>query len=386
MDDFTFHNPVRLILGKGRIALLGKEIPAGSKVLFAFGGGSIKANGVHGQVVAALRAARLDFVEFSGIEPNPQYSTLMKAVDLGRAEKVDFVLAVGGGSVLDGCKFIAAAIPFDGEPWDIALRRARVRTAIPLGAVLTLPATGSEMNSYSVVSRAETGDKLSWGSPAVWPKFSILDPETTYSLPPRQLGNGIVDAFVHVLEQYVTFPAQAPLNDRLAEAVLSTLVEIAPRAMATPPDYQARANLMWCASMALNGMIGAGVPQDWTTHMVGHELTALAGIDHARTLAAIWPGVVAVKRADKLAKLAQYAERVWNIRDGDDEAKADQAVERTRAFFESVGVPARLSAYGLPADTAERIAAQLQEHGLTALGEKSDIDPETVKRILKAAA
>lgn len=385
MDNFTFHNPVRLIFGQGQIAQIAKEIPAGARVLFAFGGGSIKTNGVHAQVVAALQAAGLFWLEFSGIEPNPRYETLMKAVHLARAEKLDFVLAVGGGSVADGCKFIAAAIPFDGEPWDILAKRARVNTATPLGIVLTLPATGSEMNCFAVVSHDETQEKLSFGSPAVWPKFSVLDPESTYTLPPRQIGNGIVDAFVHVVEQYLTYPAQAPLTDRMAEAILSTLVEIAPAAMSNPPDYQARANLMWCAAMALNGLVGAGVPQDWATHYIGHELTAIAGIDHARTLAAVWPGVMAVKFEAKKAKLAQYAERVWNVREGSVDDKARAAIAHTRAFFESVGVPSGLATYDLPADIADQVAARLDARNQAPLGEHKDIDSAMVKRVLAAA-
>lgn len=385
MDNFTFHNPVRLLFGKGQIAQIAREIPAGSRVLFAFGGGSIKTNGVYDQVVAALSAAKLHWTEFSGIEANPRYETLMKAVGVARAEKLDFVLAVGGGSVADGCKFIAAAIPFQGEPWDILAKRAKVREAVPLGVVLTLPATGSEMNCYAVVSRDETNEKLSFGSPAVWPRFSVLDPESTYSLPARQIGNGIVDAYVHVLEQYLTYPADAPLTDRLAEAVLSTLVEIAPKAMATPPDYQARANLMWCAAMALNGLVGSGVPQDWATHYIGHELTAIAGIDHARTLAAVWPGVMAVKFEAKKAKLAQYAERVWGIRDGSVDDKARAAIARTRDLFESVGVPTGLAAYDLPADIAEQVAARFTARNQAPLGEHGDIDADTAKRVLAAA-
>jgi NADP-dependent alcohol dehydrogenase len=251
--------------------------------------------------------------------------------------------------------------------------------------VLTLPATGSEMNLFSVISRDETGEKLGWGHPSVMPLFSVLDPETTNSLPARQVGNGIVDAFVHVLEQYLTFPADAPLQDRLAEAVLTTLVEIGAKAMATPPDYQARANLMWCATMALNGLIGQGVPQDWSTHMIGHELTAITGIDHARTLAVVWPGVVAVKRAEKRAKLLQFAARVWNLTEGAEDARIDAAIAKTRAFFESVGVPASLAAYDLPADVPATIAGRLAERGGLPLGERGDIDAAAVRRILEAA-
>ncbi|MBF0326307.1 MAG: iron-containing alcohol dehydrogenase [Alphaproteobacteria bacterium] len=386
MDNFTYHNPVKLIFGKGQIAQVGRDIPKGSRVLFAFGGGSIKANGIHAQVVDALGQAGLTFVEFSGIEPNPRYETLMKAVELARAEKLDFILAVGGGSVVDGCKFIAAAIPFEGDCWDIVAKRARLKSAVPLGVVLTLPATGSEMNAFSVVSREETGEKLGFGSPAVMPRFSVLDPESTYSLPPRQLGNGIVDAFVHVLEQYLTQPADAPLQDRLAEAVLATLVEIAPKVMATPPDYQARANLMWCATMALNGLIGQGVPQDWSTHMIGHELTALYGIDHARSLAAVWPGVAAVRREAKRAKLLQFAARVWGLTEGAEDTRIDQAVAKTRAFFESVGVPAGTIAAGIPAEAAQLVSARLSERGGLPLGEDGAIGAAEVRAILEAAA
>lgn len=385
MDNFVFHNPVKVIFGKGQIKALGREIPKGARVLFTYGGGSIKANGVHAQVVDALTKAGLEFREFGGIEPNPRYETLMKAVALARAEKLDYVLAVGGGSVVDGSKLVAAAIDFAGDPWDIVCRKAAPTNAMPLGVVLTLPATGSEMNLFSVISREETGEKLGWGHPSVMPRFSVLDPETTYSLPARQVGNGIVDAFIHVLEQYLTYPAEAPLQDRLAESVLSTLVEIGAKAMQNPPDYQARANLMWCATMALNGLIGQGVPQDWATHMIGHELTALTGIDHARTLAAVWPGVVAVKRPEKRAKLLQFAARVWNLTEGDEDARIDAAIAKTRAFFESVGVPAGLGGYNLGADIPVAIAERLSERGGLPLGERGDIDADAVRRILQAA-
>lgn len=385
MDNFVFHNPVKVIFGKGEIAALGQEIPQGSRVLFTYGGGSIKANGVHAQVVAALTKAGLEFREFGGIEPNPRYETLMKAVALARAEKLDYVLAVGGGSVVDGSKLVAAAIDFAGDPWDIVCREVAPTNAMPLGVVLTLPATGSEMNFYSVISRDETGEKLGWSHPSVMPRFSILDPETTFSLPIHQVGNGIVDAFAHVLEQYLTYPADAPLQDRLAEAVLSTLVEIAPAAMQDQPDYQARGNLMWCATMALNGLIGQGVPQDWATHMIGHELTVLTGIDHARTLAAVWPGVVAVKRPEKRAKLLQYAARIWNLTEGDEDARIDAAIAKTRAFFESVGVPTGLGGYNLGADIPVAIAQRLSGRGGLPLGERADIDADAVRRILQAA-
>ncbi len=384
MNDFVFHNPVRVLFGRGQIAKLASEVPHGARVLLTAGGGSIKHNGVLAQVHAAL--AGREVREFWGIEPNPRYETLMQAVELARAERIDFLLAVGGGSVLDGTKFIAAAIPFAGaDPWDIVAKRAPVEQAVPLGAVLTLPATGSEMNCYAVITRGK--DKLDFGSSRVYPRFSVLDPETTLSLPPRQVGNGIVDAFTHTMEQYLTYPVDAPLQDRLAEAVLRTLIEVGPRTYAEPTDYDARANLMWAATMALNGVISVGVPQDWATHAVGHELTALHGIDHARTLAVVLPAMLSVRRASKRGKLLQYAERVWDLGPsaGSDDARIDLAIERTRAFFESVGLPTRLSAYGVGAETIPSVLGNMLARGDLALGERKDVTRAVVQDVLQAA-
>lgn len=276
MENFSFYNPVKILFGKGQIANIAQEIPANAKILITYGGGSIKSNGVYDQVKTAL--AGRNFLEFGGIEANPHLETLLKAVELIRSQGIDFLLAVGGGSVLDGTKFIAAAVPFEGDPWDILAKQAPVKAALPIGTVLTLPATGSEMNTNSVVTKWETQEKLFFASPLVFPKFSVLDPETTFSLPPRQIGNGIVDAFTHVMEQYLTYPANAPLQDRWAESILQTLIEEGPKTLANPDDYASRANVVWSATLALNGLIGAGVPQDWTTHMIGHELTALHGL------------------------------------------------------------------------------------------------------------
>ncbi|MFP5502550.1 MAG: iron-containing alcohol dehydrogenase [Candidatus Sericytochromatia bacterium] len=383
MQNFSFHNPVKILFGEGQIAKIAREIPAEARILVTYGGGSIKANGVYDQVMQALSGR--DVREFGGIEANPRYETLMRAVDLAREEKVDFLLAVGGGSVLDGTKFIAAAVPFTGELWAILADRAPVNEAVPLGAVLTLPATGSEMNAFSVVSREATQEKLGFFSPLVYPRFSVLDPTTTYSLPPRQIGNGVVDAFVHTVEQYLTYPAGAPLQDRFAEGVLLTLIEEGPKTLAEPRNYEARANVMWCATMALNGMIGVGVPQDWATHGIGHELTALFGLDHAQTLAVVLPSLLTVQKAGKLDKLVQYAERVWDIRQGTPEQKAELAIVSTRAFFEAMGVKTRLSEYGVAADQLGAIPERLAARGPIALGEHGDIDGEKVKAILAGA-
>jgi len=384
MQNFEYRNPVKILFGKGQIAKIGAEIPAGARILMTYGGGSIRRNGVYEQVKAALSGRTLE--EFGGIEPNPRYETLMRAVERVRSEKIDFLLSVGGGSVLDGTKFIAAAAPYFGEPWDILSKGGQVISAVPLGAVLTLPATGSEMNPTAVISRDETQEKLFFMSDHVYPRFSVLDPEATFSLPPRQTANGIVDAFVHVVEQYLTYPADAPLQDRMAESILLTLIEEGPKALAQPQSYEVRANIMWSATLALNGLIGLGVPGDWSTHMIGHEITALAGLDHAQTLAIALPGVLEVRREQKREKLLQYALRVWGVVKGSDAERIDAAIARTREFFEKLGVPTRLSAYQLDATVAARAAERLEKRGWVKLGERSDIDPPTVRRALAASA
>lgn len=380
MENFEFYNPVRIIFGKGQIAALAEHVPVGAKVLLCYGGGSIKHNGVYQQVLDGL--AKQTIYEFSGIEPNPEYDTLMRAVEIVKQNQIDLILAVGGGSVIDGCKFIAAAAKFDGEPWDILAKGAAVEDAVPLGTVLTLPATGSEMNYFAVVSRRSTGDKLHFASEQVFPKFSILDPEVTYTLPTRQVANGVVDAFTHTIEQYLTYPVDAHLQDRFAEGILLTLVEQGPKALAEPRDYDVRANVMWCATMALNTLIGAGVPEDWATHMLGHQLTAHYGLDHAQTLAVVLPNMMRYKQAQKRDKLLQYAERIWGLSNGSDQEKIDQAIDKTRQFFESLGVKTRLRDYDIASVDIDAIIASLKKHDMTALGEHQDIGLEDSKKIL----
>ncbi len=381
MFNFEYQNPTKILFGKGQIQSIAKEIPAGSKVMLTYGGGSIRANGVHAQVTAALSACTV--IEFGGIEPNPEYATLMRAVEIARAEKIDLLLAVGGGSVLDGTKFIAAAVPFAGEPWDILAKGRKVRSALPLASVLTLAATGSESNSFAVVSRRELDLKLAFSSPHVFPKFAVLDPETTFSLPPRQVANGVVDAFVHTMEQYMTFPVHAELNDRFAESILQTLIEVGPRTLANPTDYDARATMIWSATLALNGLIGCGVPQDWATHMIGHELTALYGIDHARTLATVLPHLLRIQATQKRAKLLQFADRVWGVREGSEDERIEAGICKMEAFFEAMGLPTRLARYdNVQADTPTTVAARLESRGMAKLGEHGDVLPQTVTLIL----
>ncbi|MBX3738482.1 MAG: iron-containing alcohol dehydrogenase [Candidatus Didemnitutus sp.] len=385
MENFVYQNPTRILFGRGQIAALATELPVDARVLLLAGGGSIKENGVHAQVVKALGTRTVK--EFWGVEANPDYDTLMRAVEIVKAEKLDWILPVGGGSVLDGAKFVAAAALYPHDPWTILTERAaRVTAALPIGAVLTLPATGSESNGASVVSRRAIKEKLAFISPHVFPRFSVLDPETTFSLPARQVANGIGDAFCHVIEQYLTFPAQAAVQDRFAEGILRTLVEIGPKTLANPTDYDTRANFVWAATTALNGWISVGVPQDWATHIIGHELTALHGIDHARTLAVVLPSLLQVERAAKRGKLLQYAERVWDLRTGNEDARIDAAIEKTRAFYESLGIKTRLADYDVPVAVAAEVSRRLAARGLSAFGDRGLITPAKVEQILRAAA
>ena len=383
MNNFSYHNPTRIHFGKGQIAKISEEIPAGAHVLVTYGGGSIKKNGTYDQVMKALQGYQV--TEFGGIEPNPAYETLMKAVVLARESKVDYLLAVGGGSVIDGTKFIAAAIPFEGDPWTILSEKAEIKSAVPAGNVLTLPATGSESNAGSVVTRRETKDKLAFMHKLVFPTFAVLDPETTYSLPAGQSANGVVDAFVHVMEQYLTCREDASVQDRYAEGLLLTLIEEGPKVLAQPNDYGVRSTIMWTANQALNGLIGQGVPQDWATHMIGHELTAVFGMDHAQTLAVVLPALMDVVRDDKAAKIVQYGQRVWNINEGSEQERIDLAISKTRAFFEEMGVRTYLKDYDVGADSVDMLVEQLERHNMKALGENKSITLQVSKEILTRA-
>lgn len=383
MFNFSYQNATRIVFGKDQISELAHLVPKDKKVLLIYGGGSIKRNGVYQQVVNALSG--LSVVEFAGVEPNPAFETLMRATTLVKEQGIDYILAVGGGSVVDGAKFVAAAAVFNGDPWDILAKGAKVTTAVPLGCVLTLPATGSESNGNSVVTRYETQQKLAFSSELVFPQFAILDPTVTYSLPPKQVANGVVDAFVHVMEQYLTYPVNAPVQDRFAEGLLQTLIEEGPKALAEPENYDVRANVMWAATMALNGLIGQGVPQDWATHMIGHEITALYGLDHAQTLAIVLPALMQQQRTTKRAKLLQYGQRVWQLQHQDEERLIDETISHTRQFFERMGVPTRLADYGIKADAVDKLVDKLVQHKMIKLGEHRDITPEVSRSILQRA-
>lgn len=384
MLNFNFQNPTKINFGEGQINVLSKEIPLDARVLLVYGGGSIKGNGVYQQVSDALKEHT--WFEFSGIEPNPTFDTLMKAQEIIKRENIDYLLAVGGGSVVDGAKFIAAAALYEGnDPWDILAKQQAVTKALPIGAVLTLPATGSESNGNSVVTR--NGTKLPFSSPLIRPLFAVLDPSVTLSLSDRQISNGVVDAFIHTIEQYLTYSVNGKVQDRFSEGLLQTLIEEGPKALLpeTKENLDVRANIMWSATMALNGLIGAGVPQDWSTHMIGHELTGAFGIDHARTLSIVLPAVMKVRKAQKREKLLQYATRVWQITDGDDNARIDQAIRLTEAFFETMQVPTRLSHVDLGSKDIDLLVERLEQHGMKALGENNDISLAISREILTQA-
>ncbi len=389
MNNFELYNPVNYVFGKGQIEKLKDLVPANTKIMIAYGGGSIFKNGVYDQVKAALATQfeSNNIVEFGGIEPNPRYETLMKAVEIIRDQKIEFVLAVGGGSVIDGTKFISAAVSYEGDAADILRKRILFKegtAVIPFGTVLTLPATGSEMNSGAVVTIEATQEKLTLGGSALFPKFSIVDPTVITSLPKRQLQNGVVDAFTHVMEQYLTYTHDALLQDRIAEGILQTLIEIGPDVVENPTDYKLASNFVWSATMALNGLIQKGVPSDWATHMIGHELTALYEIDHARTLAIIGPNLYRVMFETKKDKLAQYGKRVWNIQDGSTEEIAEKAIEKTVEFLHKMGMKTKLSENTADyAKTADFIVNRFEERGWKALGEKQNITPEKVRQIVE---
>lgn len=382
MKNFVFNNQTRILFGKGQIAALAHEIPQESKILLIYGGGSIISNGIYEQVTDAI--SDFEYYEFPGIEPNPSYEKCMEALDMIEELEIDFLLAVGGGSVVDAAKFIAAAAYFSGEdPWDILARNDEIDDAIPLGVVLTLPATGSEMNGNSVISRIEYKEKLSFASPLVLPLFSVLDPQVIETLPKIQIGNGVVDAFVHVMEQYLTYPVNAKVQDRMAEGIMLTLIEEGPKVLKDQTNYNANANFMWSATMALNGLIGAGVPQDWTTHMIGHEITALYKVDHAQTLAIVLPGVMKVMALSKKEKIIQYAERIWGIKNNDESETIQAAIDKTIGFFESMGLKTRLKDHRIPDTAIDLIVERMETRGDINIGEHKLIGVDEIRKILE---
>ena len=377
MENFIFQNPTKLIFGKGMIARLAKEIPAGRSILVTFGGGSVKRNGDYEQVREALKG--FEVIEFWGIESNPKIETLRKAIQLGKENQVDFLLAVGGGSVIDGTKLIAAGLLYEGDAWDLVLK-GRAKAALPLATVLTLPATGSEMNDGAVISRIETAEKYPFHSK--FPVFSILDPSVTFTLPVYQIACGIADTFVHVMEQYLTTPGQSRLMDRWAEGILHTLTEIGPKILERQDDYDLMSEFMLCAAMGLNGFIAMGVREDWATHMIGHELTALHGLTHGATLTIVMPGLLRTLKQKKRAKLLQYGERIWGIKEGTEQEKVELAIQKTEVFFKDLGLPTRLGDVQIGEETIREIEKRFNERQV-GFGEDQDVTGTVARKILE---
>ncbi len=377
MKNFIFQNPTKLVFGKGQISKLTELIPTDVNVMITFGGGSVKKNGVYKQVTASLEGR--EYIEFWGIEANPKVETLRKAIVLGKEKNINFLLAVGGGSVLDGTKLVAAGIASGKDAWDIVLS-GMAETQIPFASVMTVPATGSEMNGGAVISRGETQEKYSFGGD--YPRFSILDPEVTYSLSEHQIACGLADAYSHVLEQYMTTPGQSRIMDRWAEGLLLSIIEIAPKIKENPRDYDLMADYMLAATLALNDFIRMGITQDWATHQIGHELTALHGVTHGHSLAIVFPATLLVLREQKQAKLVQYAERIFNITEGSDQARAEKAIEKTEQFYRSLGLTTRLSELNIGNETIEIIAKRFNERGV-AFGENRNVTGDVAREILK---
>lgn len=380
MNNFEFANPVKVVFGKGMIARLSALIPKGNRVMLIYGGGSIKKNGVYEQVTKALES--FEVTEFSGIEANPHYETCMRAVDIAKDKKIDFLLAVGGGSVIDAAKFIAAAVYFETDPWEILSKGAVIEKALPIGAVVTLAATGSETNERSVISRVELGVKLNFSSPKVFPQFAVLDPEVTYSLPSRQVANGVVDSFIHVVEQYLTYPVDAKVQDRFAESLMQIIVEEGRKVLHDPHNYDIRANLMWAATNALNGWIGQGVPQDWSSHRIGYALTAQFGLDHAQTLAVILPGVMTYMKKDKEEKILRLGETVFCITEGTTEERVSATIETTENFFLEMGLKTRLGDYGIKETDIDALVEPVKAMNWH-LSEQGNIDYQVANEILR---
>ncbi len=378
---FSFVNPTQIHFGQGQIARIAKAIPADSKVLLLYGGGSIKRNGVYQQTAAAL--AGHQWQEFGGVEPNPTVETLDQAVAQVKEQGLDYILAVGGGSVIDGAKYVAAAALYDGDGWDILLGKYRVAQALPIGAILTLPATGSESNGGSVITKKATRDKLNFMSPLVQPAFAVLDPDVMKTLPERQLANGLVDAWMHTCEQYLTLPTDAMVQEGYAETLLRTLKTLGDNYAQRDSDSW-RANLMLAANQALNGFIGSGVPQDWATHMIGHELTALYGVDHGRSLAIVQPWLLRHQIEVKRPKLEQMARNVFALPPSED--LAERCIDAIEAFYHSLDVATQLTEHGGDKAAAiDNIVAQLEAHGMVKLGEHRAITPKEAREILEQA-
>jgi alcohol dehydrogenase YqhD (iron-dependent ADH family) len=360
MKNFNFIAPTKILFGKNKVTELAGELKGYKNILFAYGSGSIKKNGLYDNVVDQLKKAGVSFRELSGIQPNPRLNSVIEGVEICRKNNVDFILAVGGGSVIDCCKAIAAGVPYDGDPWDFTIRKAEVKAPLPLGTILTLAATGTEMNGNAVISRDDTKEKRALSSDSLRPKFSILDPVYTFTVNRWQTAAGTVDIMSHIFEQYFTPDRGTFVQDAIAEAILRTCIEYGPRALEKPDDYEARANLMWSSSLALNGLTVTGkMSGDWATHQIEHELSAVNDLTHGAGLAILFPVWMEYVLDERRAfKFAQMARNVFGITDGDDMAAAKKGIEAVREFFASLEMPSTLREVGITSGHFEHMAKQ----------------------------
>lgn len=361
MQNFNYLIPTKVYFGKGQIKKLAKISQFGNNVLMVYGGGSIKNNGVYDKAAAILRESGISFFELSGVDPNPRIETVALGAKICREKEIDAVLAIGGGSTIDCAKMIAAAAKYDGDPWDLVLDGQKIKEALPIACVLTLAATGSEMDGFAVISDMNKNDKLDTASQLIKPAFSILDPKFTYSVSKKQTAAGTADIMSHVFEVYFTREKDAYLQARMCEAVLKTCIKYGPVAMENPEDYEARANLMWASSLAINGLLSYGSDVQWCVHPMEHELSAFYDITHGDGLAILTPvWMDYVLSEDSLDKFVEFGINVWGIDAKEDPQRiAEKAIEQTRAFFDSLGLPKTLSEVGIGEENLAQMAEKL---------------------------
>ena len=386
MQSFRFQNPTAIIFGKGKLDELGDQLVRhnAGKVLLVYGGGSIKKNGIYDRVIRQLDEARIPYFELAGVEPNPRVSTVRKGIQLCREHGIDFILAVGGGSVLYAAKAVAVGVPYEGDVWDILMRKARIKSALPLGTVLTISATGSEMNGNAVITNWEEKLKKSFGSIHAFPRFSILDPTLTFTVPKDQTVNGIVDMMSHVFEQYFSQTTDTPLQERLCEAILKTVIENGEIVLREPENYAARANIMLCGTYALNGgMISVGMENDWATHAIEHEISAIYDIAHAAGLAILFPNWMKYVYKERIDRFTQFAVRVWDIDPAgkSEEELALAGIQATRDYFSRIGAPATLSELGIDDTHFDRMSEEAVRFG--PIGSFKRLHASDVRRILE---
>ncbi|MFD1416465.1 iron-containing alcohol dehydrogenase [Oceanobacillus jeddahense] len=360
MENFIYHNPTKLIFGQGQIEKLSGEIqPYGSRILMVYGGGSIKRNGIYDRVLEELKKINAKVFELSGVEPNPRISTVREGVRICREQKIDFILAIGGGSTIDCTKAIAVGAVTDADMWDVVTKKEKPAGALPFGTILTLAATGSEMNSGSVITNWETNEKHGWGSPYTYPKFSILDPVHTFSVPRDQTIYGLVDMMSHVLEHYFHHEDNTPIQDRWCEGILLTLIDVGPRLLADPENYAYRSTAMLGGTLALNNMLNLGYRGDWATHNLEHAVSAVHDIPHGGGLAILFPNWMRhVLDESNVHRFKQLAVRVFDVdtRGKSDKVVALEGIDRLREFWNELGAPSRLADYDIDASTLEEMA------------------------------